>query len=93
MKYVFCALFLMLLSIQSVNAQSVSVDGHIRRDGTYVQPHHRSAPDNSYNNNWGTSPNTNPHTGRHGTNQPTWNDRPPSSDSYYGSTFGSRRRY
>jgi hypothetical protein len=51
-------------------AGDVSVRGHVRRDGTYVQPHVRSAPDRSYNNNWSTSPNINPYTGQQGTRQP-----------------------
>lgn len=42
------------------------VNGHYRNDGTYVQPHWRSSPDNSYNNNWSVQPNVNPHTGEQG---------------------------
>ena len=42
-------------------ADDVNVKGSFRQDGTYVQPHVRSAPDSSYNNNWSTSPNVNPH--------------------------------
>src|SRR5262249_42349623 len=67
----------------------VSVDGYTRRDGTYVQPHHRSNPDSSYNNNWSVSPNTNPYTGQMGTRQPTYNDRPPAATDNYGPTYGS----
>lgn len=59
-------------------AQDTYVRGHFRSDGTYVQPHYRSAPDSSFNNNWSTSPNVNPYTGQRGTRQPTWNDRAPS---------------
>lgn len=51
-------------------AGDVSVKGYFRRDGTYVQPHMRSTPDNSYNNNWSTYPNVNPYTGQQGTKQP-----------------------
>jgi len=70
----------------------VSVDGYTRRDGTYVQPHHRSNPDSSYNNNWSVSPNTNPYTGQMGTHQPTYNDHPPTYNN--GTTYGSGyRRY
>lgn len=49
------------------------VQGHTRRDGTYVPPHYRSAPDCTLNNNWSTIPNVNPHTGQPGTRQPDWN--------------------
>lgn len=46
---------------------SVSVRGHFRKDGTYVPPHYRSAPDSSFYNNWGTTGNINPYTGKAGT--------------------------
>lgn len=58
-------------------ARDVYVQGHTRSDGTYVAPHYRSAPDNSYNNNWNTQGNTNPHTGERGTNRRTLDDKPP----------------
>src|SRR2546428_1010848 len=48
----------------------VYVHGYMRRDGTHVQPHMRSAPDSSYNNNWSTAPNVNPYTGQQGTRAP-----------------------
>jgi hypothetical protein len=57
------------------------VNGYYKKDGTYVQPHYRSSPDSSYNNNWSVSPNTNPYSGQQGTRQPTYNDRPPSYNS------------
>ena len=63
----------------------VRVDSYTRRDGTYVAPHTRSAPDGRYNNNYGTAPNVNPSTGLQGTNQPTWNDRPPPPSNSFGS--------
>ncbi len=59
-------------------AKDTNVKGHYRSDGTYVQPHTRSEPNKSYNDNWSTSPNTNPNTGKQGTNQPTWDDKAPS---------------
>ena len=62
-----------------VEAGDVRVRGYYRKDGTYVAPHYRSAPDRSYNNNWSTRPNINPYTGKRGTRAPTWNDRPPES--------------
>jgi len=46
---------------------SVHVKGHFRKDGTYVQPHYRSAPDSSFYNNWSTKGNFNPYTGEEGT--------------------------
>lgn len=45
----------------------VSVRGYTRKDGTYVRPHHRSAPDGNFDNNWSTRGNVNPYTGKIGT--------------------------
>jgi hypothetical protein len=45
----------------------VAVSGYTRSNGTYVQPHYRSAPDGNFQNNWSTSGNVNPYTGKAGT--------------------------
>lgn len=45
---------------------SVHVRGHFRKDGIYVQPHYRSAPDGKFYNNWSTKGNINPYTGKEG---------------------------
>lgn len=50
--------------------RDVHVDGYTRQNGTYVQPHHRTAPDSSPFNNYSTYGNTNPYTGRQGTVNP-----------------------
>lgn len=46
---------------------SVYVHGYYRGNGTYVQPHYRSAPDGNFWNNWSTKGNVNPYTGVEGT--------------------------
>jgi len=48
-------------------AGDVEVDGYTRRDGTYVEPHHRSNPNDTKGDNWSTRGNENPYTGEHGT--------------------------
>lgn len=50
---------------------SVPVRGYFKKDGTYVQPHMRSAPDGNPWNNWTTAGNVNPYTGAGGTRWPT----------------------
>jgi hypothetical protein len=45
----------------------VHVRGYTRKDGTYVRPHYRSAPDGNFWNNWSTIGNVNPITGQPGT--------------------------
>lgn len=54
----------------SAFARDVYVNGYQRANGTYVQPHMRSAPDGNPYNNYSTYGNTNPYTGRVGTHQP-----------------------
>ena len=44
----------------------VRVKGYLRKDGTYVQPHYRTAPDGRFYNNWSTYGNVNPYTGEFG---------------------------
>lgn len=46
---------------------AVSVRGYVKSNGTYVQPHMRSAPDGNFSNNWSTVGNVNPYTGAVGT--------------------------
>jgi hypothetical protein len=89
---IFLALLLLLSTPLVALADDVSVKGHFRKDGTYVQPHMRSSPDSSFNNNWSTSPNVNPYTGKEGTRQPRLYDGGGSnSGSDYGTGFGGSR--
>ena len=76
----------------SANAQnSNSVGGYIRQDGTYVQPHMRTNPDNSRTNNWSSQGNTNPYTGRQGTVDPYRQQQQPNPG--YGVNNLNRPRY
>jgi len=45
----------------------VSVRGYYRSNGTYVQPHQRTAPNYTRNDNYSTVGNVNPYTGKAGT--------------------------
>jgi len=49
---------------------STHVQGHTRRDGTYVQPHQRTNPNSSKMDNYSTKGNMNPYTGKAGTVDP-----------------------
>lgn len=53
----------------SASAQ-VRVKGYTRKDGTYVAPHYRSAPNDSRLDNYSTQGNYNPYTGKRGTQNP-----------------------
>lgn len=75
MRRLFCAFLLSLLCGSIVvsdfawarKSGSVSVRGYVRKDCTYVAPHHRSAPDGDFSNNWSTKGNINPYTLKEGT--------------------------
>lgn len=73
-------LFLCFFCFTNIFAQSdVFVNGYYRKNGTYVQPHFRTAPNTSMFDNYSTKGNFNPYTGK-----PGWID-PYSkvSSSYY----------
>ncbi|EIJ38791.1 hypothetical protein JoomaDRAFT_1784 [Galbibacter orientalis DSM 19592] len=48
-------------------SQQVYVKGYYKSNGTYVQPHYRTAPNHTVNDNWSTVGNVNPYTGKAGT--------------------------
>lgn len=48
-------------------AEDTYIDGYIRNDGGFVQPHFRSQADNYTDNNFSARGNINPYTGEHGT--------------------------
>lgn len=60
-------LFFFILQLSEVAARDVYVRGHVRTNGTYVAPHMRSTPDSNFYNNWSTTGNVNPYTGKEGT--------------------------
>lgn len=51
----------------SATGSTVDVKGYFKKDGTYVEPHKRTAPNNRVDDNWSTVGNTNPYTGKPGT--------------------------
>lgn len=62
-----------LLNYSEFAQADVNVHGYHRRDGTYVQPHHRSDPDGNSYNNWSSIGNVNPYTGEPGYKIPCYN--------------------
>jgi hypothetical protein len=69
---------LAVLAATSATAQ-VYVQGYTTKNGTYVAPHYRSAPDGNPYNNYSTKGNVNPYTGQPGTKNPY---------SAYGNSYG-----
>lgn len=87
MKTVYALLLAFVLISSTANAKDTYVHGYYRNNGTYVQPHHRSAPDNNVWNNYSTQGNVNPYTGKAGTVNPYSNSN--SSYSNFNSGWGS----
>ncbi|MBI1273429.1 MAG: hypothetical protein GC131_05035 [Alphaproteobacteria bacterium] len=69
-KVWYAMLFVIAFGIGDVQAKSTSVHGHMNRNGTYVMPHQRTTPDSNRFNNWSSKGNTNPYTGKSGTQEP-----------------------
>lgn len=86
LKIVIFSLVFVFLFTTILLAQ-VNVRGYNRSDGTYVQPHQRSAPNDSVTDNYSFKGNVNPHTGQEGTNYYRHN---PSSPYYDGSSRKSK---
>lgn len=51
-----------------VSAHAGSVNGYIKRDGTYVAPHYRSGSNGTVTDNYSFKGNSNPYTGNSGSN-------------------------
>lgn len=81
---------ILIATLVGMCASSVMADtyvrGYVRKDGTYVQPHHRSDADSSQYNNYSSRGNINPYTGQTGTvsPSPSYGSGYPSSGSSYG---------
>ena len=51
----------------NTNPNHVEVNGYYKSNGTYVEPYIRTAPNSTIRDNFSTSPNLNPYTGKIGT--------------------------
>jgi hypothetical protein len=58
---------LLIVLMPSLGFCDVYVHGYFRKNGTYVQSHYRSSPNNTKLDNWSTKGNINPYTGKIGT--------------------------
>ncbi len=67
-----------LIALFAVSAWAQTyVKPHVTKDGTYVEGHMRSAPNNTNTDNYGTKGNTNPYTGQAGTIEPNYGQPTP----------------
>ena len=66
LKRSFAIFIALLLFITSGFCGDVYVKGYYKKSGTYVQPHYRTSPNSTRNDNYSTEGNTNPYTGEKG---------------------------
>jgi hypothetical protein len=52
------------------STNTTPVHGYTKKDGTYVAPYQRTAPNGTQRDNWSSKPNVNPYTGKEGTKEP-----------------------
>lgn len=69
-KILILSLALVLGFWTTISLADVNVNGYMKKNGTYVAPHHRSSPDGNQRNNWSSKGNVNPYTGKKGYNNP-----------------------
>lgn len=78
------------------NTSHVKVKGYYKKNGTYVKPHYRTAPNSTNRDNFSTLGNTNPYTGEGGWVTPDNNPRntgSTSSRTYYPSNSSNSGTY
>jgi hypothetical protein len=78
---------LALAAFTTFASAQVYVKPHVNRDGTFVEGHYRSRPNNTDLDNYGTRGNVNPYTGQEGTRKPSYENpyqvpSTPKSNSY-----------
>ena len=70
-----CLLFVLIVPIAQAKkggtgaGASHSVNGYTKKNGTYVQPHKSTNPNQTQRDNWSSKPNVNPYNGRQGTKE------------------------
>jgi hypothetical protein len=86
---IFLLLLLSIVSTITAAAGSHSVKGHTKKDGTYIQPHRQTNPDQKRANNYSSEGNYNPSTGKAG-RQKNENSNPPKYNDSYNNGQGKR---
>jgi len=86
-KTLLLAASLAVLSTVPAFAQGIVLHrGYVTGNGTYVAPHYQTAPNGTRLDNWSTQGNSNPFTGRRGTElpfpMPTWGGIRPYGGGY-----------
>lgn len=79
MKKIF---LIILLFASSAAFADTYVQGYTKSNGTYVEGHYRSSPDQYRSNNYSSEGNHNPYTGQRGTQRNESSNPPQYNDSY-----------
>jgi hypothetical protein len=85
------ALLLFALALPAA-AKDVYVQPHVTKNGTYIEGHHRAAPNQTVEDNYGTKGNYNPYTGQSGT-QPRSYEQPTQAPIHTPRTYGQQCGY
>lgn len=72
-----------VLLFSAAFARDTYVRGYTRRDGVEVQPHYRTTPNSTRNDNYSTRENINPYTGE-------WGNKPRDGEFGYGG-YGNKK--
>lgn len=79
---IICLFLICALVLSQTNPRHVRVNGYYRKDGTYVQPYFRTAPNSTNRDNFSTKGNVNPYTGKAG-----WIEPDSKYNTFYYSTY------
>lgn len=94
MKKLFFFSAFMFMASQTFAQSDIWVSGYSTKNNTYVEPHYRTSPNYTKNDNFSTIGNVNPYTGSYGTKPAdTYFSTPSTSSSYFPSTPSSSTIY
>ena len=79
---------IVLAVVSSVASADNYVRGYARHDGTYVQPHYQTAPNQYRHDNYSAQGNTNPYNGREGTQRHEYSNPPTYNQNYGNPNYG-----
>lgn len=95
MKKLILFLATLLISFLSLaqrkSSSDVYVNGYTRSNGTYVQPHYRTAPNSTTTDNFSERGNINPYTGKAGTKSSTDNLNFTNPNSYNSTDYNTNK--
>ena len=87
MKVIFLAATLLSLPALADNY----VRGYVKQDGTYVQPHYQSEPNQYRRDNYSAQGNSNPYTGQQGSQRHEYTNPPAYNQNYSNPNYGQQR--